>query len=189
MINVLPYEYKAEIRAGRTNVILIRYITILLLAAVVLGGLVAGSYVVISGTKANAEQKAAENDARLLGFQKIRTDADEFRSDLATSRAIIDSGVSFSKLVYDIADTIPEGVVLDNLTLDPATFGTPITINANAKQFSDGTRLRDELAANTKVFSGVQLLSIRSSDASAGSTSGYPVQVSLSVTINKGAAQ
>lgn len=187
MINLLPYEYKSEIRAARTNVILARYIGILLLAAVVLGGLVAGSYVALNGTKANAESKEAENTARLAEYQGIRVSSDEFRTELATAKSILDSSISFSKLIYAIADTIPKGVVLDNLNLDPATLGTSTTLTASAKTVADATNLRDALAANPKVFSGVQLQSLRSGDSSTASD-GYPVKVTMTVTINKAAA-
>lgn len=187
MINLLPDNHKSEIRAARTNVILVRYIAILAGAAVLLGGLVGGSYIAISTTKANAEEKEAANNARLAEYQDIRNRADSFRSDLATAKSIYDNSVSFSKLIYKIADTIPRGVVLDNLTLDPATLGSAVTLNASAKTVSDATRLQDSLTANSQVFSNVELQSLRSSGGD--SEDQYPVKVTVSVVINKGAAQ
>lgn len=187
MINLLPDTHKAEIRAARTNVLLVRYIAILIGAAVVLGGLVGGSYIAISGTKANAEEKEAANNARLSGYQDIRNRSDSFRNDLATAKSIMDSSVSFSKLIYKIADTIPRGVVLDNLALDPATLGSSVTLNASAKTVGDATKLQDALTANSQVFSNVQLQSLKSSEGSSGDA--YPVKIVMSVVINKGAAQ
>lgn len=188
MINLLPYEYKDEIRAARTNVVLVRYITILLLAALVLGGLVVGAYAALNDTKAHAEVKAAENTTRLTQFQETKFRADGFRSDLATAKTILDSNISFSKLIYEIADTVPTGVVLDDLTLDPAAFGSSVTMNASAKTFNDASRLRDAFIANNQVFSNVQVQTIRSSDTSSAGGA-YPVKVVLSVVINKGAIQ
>ena len=187
MINLLPYEYKDEIRAARTNVILVRYIAILLLAAGVLGALVVGSYITLNGTKANAEEKEAQNTARLAQYQDIRNRSDAFRTDLATAKSILDSSISYSKLIYGIANAIPRGVVLDDLDLDPSTLGTSMTLNASAKTVADATKLRDALAANSQVFTGVQLQSLRSSGSSTGDA--YPVKVTMSVVINKGIAQ
>lgn len=187
MINLLPYEHKADIRAGRTNVILVRYISILVVAAIILGGLVVGSYIVLNSTKANAQQKEAENTARLTEFQQIQTDANAFRTDLATAKTVLDSSVSFSKLIYAIADTIPSGVILEDLSLNPSSFASSVTLNASAKTFSDGTKLRDQLAARSQLFTSVQLQSIRSTEGA--SKDSYPVKVVLSVVINKGAAQ
>ncbi len=188
MINLLPYENKQEIKAARTNVILVRYISILLVAAVVLGGLVAGCYVVLNATRLDAQSKAAENTQRVSQFQDIKTQSDAFRADLATAKTILDNDTSFSKLIYEIADTVPAGVVLDELTLDPQTFGSTITLNASAKTFDSATNLKDALIKNDKTFSNVQLQAIRSSE-SGDTAGGYPVQVTLSVVINKEAIQ
>jgi Tfp pilus assembly protein PilN len=188
MINLLPYEHKNEIRAGRTNVLLVRYIAILVCAAIVLGGLLVGSYIVLNSTKAIAEVKVKENEERMSAFQATRTQSDSFRSDLATAKTILDGNISFSRLIYKIAATVPSGVVLDNLTLDPQTFGSSVDLTASAKSFDDATKLRDAFSRNDQVFSDVTLQTIRNPE-SAASSDAYPVKVTLSVVINKGALQ
>lgn len=189
VINLLPYEYKSDIRAARTNVILVRYIAILVCAAIVLGGLVGGVVYTLNGTKAIADEKVAENQARVAAFQSIKSEADSFRADIATAKSILDSSVSFSRLIYKIADAIPPNVVLDELPLDPSTFGTSITLNASAKSFNDATKLRDAFKQNSQIFSNVQLQNIRSESAASGAGGAYPVKVTVSVVINKGALQ
>lgn len=185
MINLLPDEHKQEIRAGRTNVVLVRYIAILICAALVLSGLSVGTYLTLNSTKANADVKVAQNQARVNQFQATKVQADSFRADLATAKGILDSNVSFSKLIYKIADTVPRNVVLSDLNLDPNTFGSSVTMTANAKSFNDAAKLKDSFIKNDQIFSNVRLQTIRSE------TSGeaYPVKVSLSVVINKGALQ
>lgn len=188
VINLLPYEHKSEIRAARTNVVLLRYIMILITAAIVLGVLIGGAYVALNDSKATAQVKADENTARLSEYQQTRARADAYRSDLATAKTILDSNVSFSKLIYQIANTVPRGVVLDDLALDPASFGSSVTMNASAKTFNDASKLRDAFSANGQVFSNVQVQTIRSSETGS-SGNPYPVKVVLSVVINKGAIQ
>lgn len=188
MINLLPPAHKEEIRAGRTNVLLLRYILILLCAAVVLGGLLVGAFVVLNNTKSIAEVKVGENVERMSAFQTTRVQSESFRSDLATAKTILDGKISFSKLIYKIAAIVPPGVVLDNLTLDPQTFGSSVDLTASAKSFDDATKLRDAFSNNEQVFSNVTLQTIRNPE---NVTSGdpYPVKVTLSVVINKGALQ
>lgn len=188
MINLLPYEHKNEIRAGRTNVLLVRYIAILICAAVVLSGLLVGSYVVLNNTKAIAEVKVAENKQRMSAFGATQVQSDSFRSDLTTAKTILDGNISFSKLIYKIAAIVPPGVVLDNLALDPATFGSSVALTASAKSFDDATKLRDAFSNNDQVFSDVTLQTIRNPE-NASSSDPYPVKVTLSVVINKGALQ
>lgn len=188
MINLLPYEHKDEIRAGRTNVLLVRYIAILLGAAVVLGGLLGAAYVVLNNTKATAEAEVSENQQRTSGYQSVRAQSESFRADLATAKSILDDNISYSKLIYKIAAIVPPGVVLDNLALDPSTFGSSVDLTASAKSFDDATKLRDAFSNNDQVFSNVTLQAIRNSEATSGENA-YPVKVTLSVVINKGALQ
>jgi Tfp pilus assembly protein PilN len=190
MINLLPVEHKGEIRAARANVILVRYIVIMLAAIIVLSGLVIGSYLVLNTAQANAEVKVKENEQRVSSFKNVRAQAEVFRSDLAVAKTVLDSDVSFSKLIYKIASSVPSGVILSDLTLDPQNFGSSITMNASAKTFDDATKLKDAFSRSEDIFSNVQLQNIRSSTEAGGSdTNGYPVSVTLSVVINKGALQ
>ncbi|MES2876518.1 MAG: PilN domain-containing protein [Patescibacteria group bacterium] len=189
MINLLPYENKAEIRAGRMNILLVRYIAILVCAGLVLGGLVVGSYVVLNNTRSSAQVKVVENQQRVSAYQTTKSQADSFRTDLTTAKTILDSSVSFSKLIYKIAAIVPSGVILDGLTLDPQTFGSSVNLTASAKSFDDASKLRDAFIKNDQIFTNVQLQSIRSSDSGESTTEAYPVKVSLTVVINKGATQ
>lgn len=189
MINLLPPEHKQEIRAGRTNVLLMRYIGILIAAAIVLTGLVVGVYVTLNGTKAVAEAKVGQNQARVAEYQETKLQSDSFRSDLTTAKSILDSSVSFSKLIYKIAEIVPPNVILSDLALDPETFGSSVTMTASARSFDDAAKLRDAFIKNSQVFSNVQLQTIETSGDSTESAGNYPVKVNLSVVINKGALQ
>lgn len=188
MINLLPDDYKQEVRAGRANVLLVRYILILMTAVLILGGLLVGAYIVINNTRTIAETKVAENEQRVVEYQQVRSQADAFRSDLNIAKTILANDVSFTRLVYEIASIVPPNVVLDDLTLDPKNFGSNATMNASAKTFDDATKLKEAFIQNNQIFSNVQLQTIRTSES--GSSSGaYPVKVNLSVVINKGALQ
>ena len=184
MINLLPNEHKDEIRAARTNVLLLRYITMLVSAVIVLSGLVIGSYVVLNSTRDSAQLKVDENQKDVSQYQSIKVRADSFRSDLATAKTILDESVSYTKLTYRIAETLPANVVIDTLALDPKTFGTKMTLNANARTFNDASKLKDAFSRDQELFSSVQLISIESGDS--GSGDDYPVKVSISLIINKG---
>ena len=188
MINLLPDENKQQIRAGRANVLLVRYIAILACAALILAGLSVGSYVVLNTTKASAEEKVAENNSRVSAYGDVKAQSESFRSDLGTAKSILDSGISFTKLIYKISAIVPKNVVLDNLALDPQTFGSSVDMTASAKTFDDATKLRDAFSRSTDVFSDVKLQSIRSAET-AGQSDAYPVKVTISVVINRGALQ
>ena len=188
MINLLPDTHKSEIRAARMNVLLIRYIAILSVAMIVLSGIITAAYVVLETRKASAQSLLDTNNARAQQYSSIRTEADLLRTSLSNAKSILDQKVSYSKLIYEIAGSLPEGVVLDTLDLDSASFGSSMTVNASAKTFESASKVQNQLAANSVVFSDVKLLSLESG-ATDGSSGQYPIKVSVSVVINKVALQ
>ena len=188
MINLLPDSHKSEIRAARTNVLLVRYIAILSAAIIVLAGIVVGAYTVLDAKEELAQSLTEINNAKTAPYESTRQEADALRTSLSDAKAILDQKVSYSKLIYEIADSIPKGVVLDTLDLDSSSFGSGMTINASAKTFESASQLKDKLADNSEVFSDVKLLSLDSAGVGS-STSEYPIRVSVSVVINKAALQ
>lgn len=188
MINLLPYDYKKEIRAGRANTILMRYISILSIGVVILGGIFGGAYVVIYGAHQNALATVEANQAQEAEFAAVRERANSFRSDLATAKTILDKQVIYSKIIYDIADAVPSGIVLDSVELSPETLGSSVTLSASARTNSDAIKLKDEFTKQASLFTDVKLISISggTSDMADGGGGAYPVKVSISVTLQKG---
>lgn len=184
MINLLPDEHKHQIRAARTNVLLVRYIGILTAAVLLLGGLVGASYVTLNTAHTNATKKVEENTQQVANtkYQTIKSKADQFRSDLATAQAIMDKEVTYSKLIYKIADAVPPNVILESLELDSATLGSSATMNASAKSYSDAIALKTAFTENSDVFSDVSFDTLSYTDSGDAT---YPIKVNLSVTIRK----
>ena len=184
MINLLPPDQKRQLRAARSNTLLIRY-NFLLLGA--LGFLVLASGFVwffLNNAKATAEQTLADNNAKVTGFAAIKNESDTFRSNLATAKQILDKEVTYTKVILEIASLMPKGVVLDSLDLDSQTFGTPIVLSARAKSYESALALKNSFEKSA-LFTDVHFQSITTND----DTSGYNYTVSLSVTIQKGAAK
>lgn len=184
MINLLADSHKREIKAGRINVILVRYISILAVALLIIASITVGSFIVLKSAEMNAQSKTNDNDLKVAAYNQTKVAADQFRNDLSTAKNILDKEVTYSALIHEITDTIPNGIVIDALDLDSTTLGTPITINANGRSYQDGVRLKNEFQKNTKLYSDVSLASINASDGEAGD---YPYKIVLNVTINKGA--
>ena len=183
MINLLPPDTKRELRAARSNTLLVRY-NIFLVGALVFMMIALGIvYVYLSNTKAGAEQAISESNAKVANYALVEAQAAEFRQNLQTAKQILDQEVNYSKVVLEFASLMPAGTILDTLTLDSATFGTPITLNAKAKNYESALALKDSFQ-NSSLFTDVHFQSI-SGVADAGS----PVSVSLNVTIKKEAAK
>ena len=180
MINLLPPDRKQELRSARVNVILRRYVMFEIIGIVLLGAITAGTYFIMDMTRANAEQEIADNQLRASDYSDAETRATQFRNNLSTAKGILDKEVRYSQVVLKIAQSIPDGIVLDTLTLDASTFGTPTSLTARAKSYQDSLRLKSEWE-KSDVFDNVYLESVtRSTD----SDSDYPVEIRINVTIN-----
>lgn len=184
MINLLPDEHKKEINAGRVNVLLLRYITMMAIGILVLGGLVGGSYYVLDRTRLAALDRVESNESDVADYKLDQATADSFRSDLATAKTILDKEITYSKLIYKIADVIPRNVVLSNLTLDSEQLGSSATMTAKAKTYDDAINLKEALVRNTTLFTDVSFEAVTTTESESTSNS-YPVSISMKVTIKK----
>lgn len=184
MINLLPQEEKRQLQAARSNTLLIRYNIFLLGVAAFMILAIAITYVYLSTTQQTAKQTIDTNNAKVTQYAAVQSKANEFRQHLATAKQILDSEVTYSKVILDISRLIPSGVVLENVSLDSQTFGTETTLIAQAKSYDAALSLKDSFG-KSPLFTDVHFQSI-TSDASDTS---YPVTVNLNITIKKDVAK
>lgn len=183
MINLLPDSYKKEIRAARSNVILLRYNFLLLGVAgfLILSGLIV--FAVLGAAKGSAQATSESNTSRAAEFASTGLQANEYRENLKTAKKILDNEVIYTDLVFAITNLLPSGIILDGLNLNSKEFGTQTLLSAHAKNYAAVTALKQAFEKST-VFSNVHFQSINASEA-AGSSTGYPIGVSINVTMNK----
>jgi Tfp pilus assembly protein PilN len=182
MINLLPPDEKREIQAGRSNILLLRYNILLVISVGFLMAAIGIVYVYLGNTKAGAEQTIKENQAKVVDFAATEKEANEFKNNLSIAKQILDKEVTYTKVILDISALLPKGVVLDSLNLVAKTFGTPVTLNARAKNVDSAIALKTAFQ-NSPLFSNVNFQSISTGEGD------YPVQVNLNVTINKEASK
>lgn len=182
MINLLPIDDKKEILAGRSNRLLVRYILLFLALAVFMILSLVAVYIYLSNTKSVAEANIAsnENDSRELLAKQQEVNA--FKSDLATAKQILDKQVNYSSIILKAAGVIPSGIIIDNLTLDPETIGTPTKFNARAKSEQAAIRFKDALN-KSPYFENAYFDTISTEESE--SNSGYAYSVIMTVTFTR----
>ncbi len=186
MINLLPDEAKKQIRAGRMNIVLIKYLLTVGVGIVFLLAISIGAYFILQGTKNNAEILLSDNTSRAGAYNSVQAQATSLRTSLANVKTILDHEVVYTKIITSIARAVPPGVVLENVALSPTTFGQPITLQAHAKTTADAIALKQQFQSSP-MFSNVTFQSL--SSAASTQADGYPISATLSLTINKGAAK
>lgn len=183
MVNLLPPETKRQIKAARTNVILYRYCLLILVTALLLGGVFGIGFWSDINERNIANQSKAETQTAAEPYAKTKTAAQAFATDLTTARTILGSNTSFSKLVLDIAAIVPQGVVLNNLSLGTtAKADTPIDISGRAASYGAAVSLKNSLEASP-IFEKVNIVNVSQGETSGANVSDiakrYPFTVSL----------
>lgn len=183
MINLLPPEIKTETNAARLNRLLLRY-NIMVLGALVFSLAFMGVvYIFLVNAKTVAESTIENNIARAGDYQSVESEANTFKTDLTSAKQILDGDVRYTNIILEIAKVLPPGVVLDTLSLDSQTFGTPTTLAANARDYPTVLRLKESLQSST-VFENVSIQTISNSGSG-----DYPLSATFSVTIPKDATK
>lgn len=181
MINLLPDETKKQLKAARTNTILVRYILTVVIAAVFLGLAIFTSYYIMNGSKTTAENAITDVKSSNDSYSPTITKSNAFIADLSTAKNTLNRQISYSTIIKDLIGALPTSVILKSpFSLDNDILSAPITITAYAKSSSDEATLKTNLQGNS-TFSGYSLQSLNNNtDAS----SKYPFIITFSITIS-----
>lgn len=194
MINLLPDDRKHAIRAARANVLLLRYNFLALGVVAALAILCAGSFFILQNNKQTALATISENEGKTSILADVRKAADEYRQNLELAGKIVDNGVSYTDIVIGITKLMPDGAVLDGLSLGAVVGGGPaatttttqqIVFQAQSKDYATAEKLKQSFQSSP-LFSNVyfQGLTDNSKDGAGGK---YPVKITMSANLNVGA--
>ena len=167
MINLLPPAYKKQLAASRTNTLLRRYVVLLFVLVFVVLAEIGGVYFFIATERGRNEAAVERNHNKTAEYATVKREATEFKANLTTAKAILDQQVSYTRLIKLIADRLPPNVIIEQLSIDPTTFGTPTTLSIRAKGYNS-----------------FQSITLQEKDAGS-----YPYTSTYSVTFKKGIGQ
>lgn len=184
MINILPDAKKKEIRAAHSNVILIRYIIVLISGVAFLALMCFAVFVVLDDTKKSAQEVITLNEQGNSPYASALARASSLRSGLSSAKTILDNEVRYSKVLTSIATLMPEGTVLDSISLNSNLLDTPTNLTIYARSTEVAIKLRENFE-NSPIFSNVSFQGVNTSS----SLQGYTVSATVNVTINKRAGQ
>ena len=187
MINLLPETNKQEIQAARLNVILLRYNFLVLAALGLLASMCFLFYTVLQANQVNARAATDKNEAQTQTYQAVRTAATEYKSNLTIASQILDNGVSYSSYLISLTKLLPNGVILDGISLNSQTFGQQISLVTKATNYTTATKLKENFQTST-LFGNVHFETLVN-DAVAGQSQGislkYPITATIRVLVKK----
>lgn len=168
MINLLPINDQRQLAAARTNTLLLRYTILLGVFIVILVIEVFGVYIVMDLGKTQDQATIKDNTSKATSYATIKQQADTFRTNLATAKYILNKQVPYTTLMLAIAQNLPNGAIIDKLSIDPTTFGTPTTLTVDTASYSAAINVKASLQSakinNIPLFSSVSFQSVTSND-------------------------
>jgi Tfp pilus assembly protein PilN len=184
MINLLPDDTKRQIRAARANSSLVKIIIFLGFSFIFLVLACVASYMFLDNSKTDAEKVITTNQSKSNSYSSVSSQAKAIESKLSTAKSILNQQILYSNIITGIATVLPNGVVLDDLSLSNDTLGTPMVLKLRARTYDQVVNLKNNFQKSL-LFSGYSLQSLQSDP---NDTTGYPVQITVGVTINKSAS-
>lgn len=197
MINLLPDETKRNYRAARLNVILRRYVIVLIWALLFMGASFGVGYFVTTQDREVAQQELDRFRQEASKYEKVKKDSADFAKNLATTKSILSSEIIFSELIVDISKTLPKGAILSNLTIGAENLGDDITLSARTVDANETPLRLKQSLEESPLFEKVSIMNITTpapgaeSGATATATAenpmlrSHPVTVNLSATMSK----
>lgn len=186
MINLMPPNDRRQLAAARTNTLLLRYTLLSVFVIALLAVEMVGAYFVVNMSKAHDEQTISDNEQKTASYTAVKQQADAFRSNLATAKYILDRQVSYTTLMMGLANSLPSGAVIDKLSIDPSTFGTPTTLSVKTSSYDRAievkTALQNAKINNTPLFTSVSFQSVAEQPDAKGS---YPITAVYNLTYSK----
>jgi len=180
MINLLSDVKKTEIRAARTNTILLRYIAVLTVAILFIGGTI-----VVSWQSLKTSEQSADAQIELTQSSPSTPQAPEPPVDTTGIASALDDQ-KVSSILAAIGASLPTGSILKDISLTHENVqGTaPVTLTVYSKQGSSPGTITSALTA-AGVFTNVSITSTSSSNE----VSGYPVKTEISATVTANPGQ
>lgn len=133
MINLLPLEIRQERLYGRRNRILVGYVIALVITAALVATVMLGSLTVF-GTNSNTLREEVElNKIVISTLQTSTSDLNKTVDRLETVNKLYESGISFSELIPKIGSLLPEGTILNGLSLTGDSTDT-LTLDVNLEK-------------------------------------------------------
>lgn len=177
MINLLSPDDKKQLRAARTNTILLRYYLLAILIIAGAGGILAGGFYIADQNKASSQIELSQAESDTADYAKVKQQSEEFANNLKVAKQILATEVVYSKMITDIANIIPAGTILTSLSLTPETVNKKMELSFKTKSYDQGIQLKTTLE-NSDLFSDVSITNITSKGQEGDGA--YPTDVNIS---------
>ncbi len=195
MINLLSPVQKEEIKAARLNVQLRKYVLLSSFVAVAIIAVYGIGFYFVINEKDKAQQQLSQDESAVVRYQSVQKDAKAYKTNLTIANKVLTSGQSYSTFLTSVAQALPGGSILTDLTMNDlggptvatAAGAGAITLHARTTSYGGALQVKDSLEASD-VFENVSITDVKRAEITAESTAlekKYPFTLNVSVDIPK----
>ncbi len=195
MINLLSPVQKEEIKAARLNVQLRKYVLLSSFVAVAIIAVYGIGFYFVINEKDKAQQQLSQDESAVVRYQSVQKDAKAYKTNLTIANKVLTSGQSYSTFLTSVAQALPGGSILTDLTMNDlggptvatAAGAGAITLHARTTSYGGALQVKDSLEASD-VFENVSITDVKRAEITAESTAlekKYPFTLNVSVAITK----
>ena len=182
----MPDNAKKQLKAARTNVLLVRYMLVLFFAALFLLMILFGAYYLLDQTRTSAQQLIDANESKAEVFSATQSQVNNLSESLSVVTSIVNQEIRYSNVLVNLAQQMPAGTVFKSINFDSTSFsGTPVTLTVYARTTDAAVALQDRFQTSP-YFSAVNFQEISDGDTT---IDGYPVTATMSLIYNRSLAQ
>ncbi len=117
MINLSPPEVRDQIKYGKLNVLVMKYLVGLGTAALIIVGILILGLILTGNRIHDLDDKLEFSNSQYAEYGDTLADAQALSGDIDTIKALLDREFKFSEVLDQISALIPDGASLDNITL------------------------------------------------------------------------
>lgn len=195
MINLLSPVQKEEIKAARLNVQLRKYVLLSSFVAIAIIAVYGIGFYFVVNEKDKAQQQLSQDESAVVRYQSVQKDAKAYKTNLTIANKVLTSGQSYSTFLTSVAQALPGGSILTDLTMNDlggptvatAAGAGAITLHARTTSYGGALQVKDSLEASD-VFENVSITDVKRAEITAESTAlekKYPFTLNVSVAITK----
>lgn len=158
MINLLPPELKEQANYAKRNSRLLRYISIGLLVAVLLGVLLMGSLWYGDHQINNLNNVLNSRKHTETSYQSTEKNVKSLESNLSILEKLVNAKTHYSVLLADVAGLLPNGAYINSMTLT-GDDTQPMQILLTVTSFNQAAQVRNSFATSER-FKSADIQSI-----------------------------
>ncbi|HEX9679560.1 MAG TPA: PilN domain-containing protein [Candidatus Saccharimonadales bacterium] len=159
MINLLPRNYKANVKFGRYNVRVVRYTLLSIILGTVLVGILYFGLLLASREERLLKDLVKDKQSGLDQYAEELTKAKTLAERIDVIAALLERETSFSKLLPAIGGVVPQGTTISSLELTNEVANN-LSIRGESNSELGPTVFRENLANTTDLFEQADIVSI-----------------------------